>query len=260
MTDKIFSMPVRVNDFIANTVHLSNENMGIYWRLLCFSWENKAKLTSNLEEIYEICKAYDEKTKKKVDNVIVKFFNFNEISKCFEQKAQVEEWERVTGISELRSNAGKLGGRPKANGNQKESKEKALILKPKLKLNKKEYTEEFENIWKDLTVRPGSKLKAFTGFQKLTEEDKKKVVSKYNFKISTINDPKYYPHVSSWINGDGINEEIQIGEQQIRKLHNLGSDHKYNGFIDGKHQFLYDMGFAKDLIYYDNKGEKIEKT
>ena len=67
MTDKIFSMPVRVNDFIANTVHLSNENMGIYWRLLCFSWENKAKLTSNLEEIYEICKAYDEKTKKKVD-------------------------------------------------------------------------------------------------------------------------------------------------------------------------------------------------
>ena len=98
------------------------------------------------------------------------------------------------------------------------------------------------------------------GFQKLTKEDKKKVVSKYNFKISTINDPKYYPHVSSWINGDGINEEIQIGEQQIRKLHNLGSDHKYNGYINGKHQFLYDMGFAKDLIYYDNKGEKIEKT
>ena len=33
--------------------------------------------------------------------------------------------------------------------------------------------------------------------------------------------------------------------------------HKYNGFIDGKHQFLYDMGFTKEIVCYDSKGKKI---
>ena len=260
MTEKIFSMPVRVNDFIANTVHLKNEDLGIYWRLLCFAWENKAQLTSNMEEIYEICKAHDERTKKKVDNILIRFFTFNEVSKCFEQKAQVEEWARVNYLHVVKSENGKLGGRPKANGNLTESKSKALKLIPKPIPNKTKYTEEFEKVWKELTVRVGSKKKSFTSFNQLNEDDKKKVVVNYNFLLSTINDPKYYPHFSSWLNGDRIDEDIQLGEQQIRSLNDLGTDHKYNGFIDGKHQFTYDMGFAKDLVYYNKRGEKIEKT
>ena len=161
MTEKIFSMPVRVNDFIANTVHLKNEDLGIYWRLLCFAWENKAQLTSNMEEIYEICKAHDERTKKKVDNILIRFFTFNEVSKCFEQKAQVEEWARVNYLHVVKSENGKLGGRPKANGNLTKSKSKALKLIPKLIPNKTKYTEEFEKVWKELTVRVGSKKKIF---------------------------------------------------------------------------------------------------
>jgi uncharacterized protein YdaU (DUF1376 family) len=257
MTDKIFSMPVRVNDFIANTVHLKNEDLGIYWRLLCFAWENKAQLTGNMEEIYEICKAYNSETREKVDKILIRFFSFNEVSKCFEQKAQVEEWLRVNKNHVVKSENGKLGGRPKANGKLTETESKALILKPIPILNKNKYTEEFEKVWKDLTVRPGSKSKAFTSFNKLSEEDKTKVVENYNFLISTVNDPKFYPHVSSWLNGDRIDEDIQLGEQQIRSLNDLGKDHKYNGFIDGKHQFVYDMGFAKDLVCYDKKGKKI---
>lgn len=255
MTEKIFSMPVRVNDFIANTVHLKNEDLGIYWRLLCFSWENKAQLTSNMEEVYEICKAFNMETKEKVDKILVKFFTFNEVSKCFEQKAQVEEWVRVNKNHVVRSENGKLGGRPKANGKLNESKDKALILTPIL--NKNKYNDEFEEVWKKLTVRVGSKKKAYASFNKLSEEDKLRVVENYNFLISTVNDPKFYPHFSSWLNGDRIDEDIQLGEKQIRSLNDLGKDHKYNGFIDGKHQFVYDMGFAKDLVYYDKKGKKI---
>jgi uncharacterized protein YdaU (DUF1376 family) len=260
MTEKIFSMPVRVNDLVASTVNLSNEKFGMYFRLLCFAWEDKSQLTTNLDEIYEICKAYDKETKKKVDDLIIKFFEFNEISKCFEQKGQKKEWERVNKVSNVNSENGKLGGRPKANENQIKTETKALIPIPKPIPNKTKYTEEFEKVWKELTVRVGSKKKSFTSFNQLNEDDKKKVVVNYNFLLSTINDPKYYPHFSSWLNGDRIDEDIQLGEQQIRSLNDLGKDHKYNGFIDGKHQFTYDMGFAKDLVYYNKKGEKIEKT
>ena len=261
MTDKIFSMPVRVNDFMASTVNLSNEKLGMYFRLICFAWEDKAQLTQNLDEIYEICKAQDRETQRKVDSLIIKYFEFNEISKCFEQNGQKKEWHRVNKNHVVKYENGKLGGRPKANGKLNETESKALILKPipiiKPIINKNKYTEEFEKVWKDLTVRPGSKSKAFTAFNKLSEEDKTKVVENYNFFITTVNDPKFYPHVSSWLNGDRIDEDIQLGEQQIRSLNDLGKDHKYNGFIDGKHHFVYDMGFAKDLVCYDKKGKKI---
>jgi len=178
MTDKIFSMPVRVNDFIANTVHLKNEDLGIYWRLLCFSWENKAQLTSNMEEVYEICKAFNSETKEKVDKILVKFFSFNEVSKCFEQKAQVEEWARVNYLHVVKSENGKLGGRPKANGKLNESKDKALIPIPIPKLNNKiKYTSEFDKFWEN----DGRSIKSdtFKEFNKLTVEDKKEIKDKW---------------------------------------------------------------------------------
>ena len=69
---KIFSKPVRVNDFIANTVNLSNENIGIYIRLLFYAWENKAMLWNIEEDIFEITKAYDKTTQEKVYKIFKK--------------------------------------------------------------------------------------------------------------------------------------------------------------------------------------------
>ena len=124
--------------------------------------------------------------------------------------------------------------------------------------NKNIYNVDFEYIWENISVKKGSKKKAFIKFRqlngKVTKED---IVTKYNYLLSTINDPTYYPHLVSWLNGERWNEEIQLGEQAIRKLNGLGVDHKYHGFIDGKHQFLYDMGFAKEIVCYNSKGEKI---
>jgi len=218
MTDKIFSMPVRVNDFIANTVHLKNEDLGIYWRLLCFAWENKAQLTSNVEEIYEICKAHDERTKKKVDSILVRFFTYNEISKCFEQKAQVEEWCRVNNLHVVRSENGKLGGRPKANGNLNESQDKALILTPIPRLNKNKYIDEFNNFWKNCVYKV-SKGQAEKNWFKLPEEIKKnpnELVKKYNTYVSDCKiKGSFIKHPSTWLSAasyldEGLQENIPI--------------------------------------------------
>jgi uncharacterized protein YdaU (DUF1376 family) len=178
MTEKIFSMPVRVNDFMASTVNLTNEKLGMYFRLICFAWEDKAQLTQNLDEIYEICKAYDEETKKKVDSLIIKYFEFNQISKCFEQNGQKKEWHRVNKNHVVKSENGKLGGRPKANGKLNESKDKALIPIPIPKLNNKiKYTPEFDKFWEN----DGRSIKSDTykEFNKLTVEDKKEIKDKW---------------------------------------------------------------------------------
>ena len=55
-----------------------------------------------------------------------------------------------------------------------------------------------------------------------------------------------------------MDEDIHLGEQAIRKINSLGSDHKYLGFNNNKHQFVYDMGFSKMNVNYDKKGTKIE--
>ena len=126
--------------------------------------------------------------------------------------------------------------------------------------NKEIYNVDFEWVWKNITVKKGSKKKAFIKFRQLNGQiSKEDIVSKYNFLLSTINDPTYYPHLVTWLNGERWNDEIQLGEQAVRKLNRLGSSHKYIGFIDNKHRFIYDMGFTKVTEHYNSKGEKINE-
>ena len=226
MTDKIFSMPVRVNDFIANTVHLKNEDLGIYWRLLCFSWENKAQLTSNMEEVYEICKAFNSETREKVDKILVRFFSFNEVSKCFEQKAQVEEWLRVNKNHVVKSENGKLGGRPKANGKLTETESKALILKPIPILNKNKYIDEFNTFWGECVYKV-SKGQAEKNWSKLPGEIKKnpnELVKKYNSYVSDCKiKGSFIKHPSSWLSAasyldEGLQENIVFNNEPNENL------------------------------------------
>lgn len=226
MTDKIFSMPVRVNDFIANTVHLKNEDLGIYWRLLCFSWENKAQLTSNMEEVYEICKAFNSETREKVDKILVRFFSFNEVSKCFEQKAQVEEWARVNYLHVVKSENGKLGGRPKANGKLTETESKALIIKPIPILNKNKYIDEFNTFWGECVYKV-SKGQAEKNWLKLPEEIKKnpnELVKKYNSYVSDCKiKGSFIKHPSSWLSAasyldEGLQENIVFNNEPNENL------------------------------------------
>lgn len=226
MTDKIFSMPVRVNDFIANTVHLKNEDLGIYWRLLCFSWENKAQLTSNMEEVYEICKAFNSETREKVDKILVRFFSFNEVSKCFEQKAQVEEWARVNYLHVVKSENGKLGGRPKANGKLTETESKALIIKPINILNKNKYIDEFNTFWGECVYKV-SKGQAEKNWLKLPEEIKKnpnELVKKYNSYVSDCKiKGSFIKHPSSWLSAasyldEGLQENIVFNNEPNENL------------------------------------------
>ena len=39
---KLPSLPLFTDKFIAETVHLTNEALGMYIRLLCFAWTKKA--------------------------------------------------------------------------------------------------------------------------------------------------------------------------------------------------------------------------
>ena len=267
MSDKIFSKPVRVNDFIANTVNLSNENVGIYWRLLCFSWESKAMLCNNEEDIYEITKAYNEEVKKKVDKIINKYFvpyekfkifinnvlndptkykfsenhciyikeNYlNVDSNCYFQKAQWLEWVRVNGNFIGQSNAGKVGGQSKPNQNSNETE--ALILTTytntttNKNINKKiKYSVSFDKFWEgiDSIKNRSTKSDSFKQWSKLSEEDKKDLKEKWNHYKKEKGD--YYKACERFL-AKRIFDEISL-EEKVVQFDPLFDVKKYVSFV-----------------------------
>ena len=245
---KIFSKPVRVNDFIANTVNLSNENIGIYVRLLFYAWENKAMLCNIEEDIFEITKAYDEKTQEKVFKILDRYFtpynkfkifikvvlndtkNFsintrNYIEEnyldlkgnCYFQKAQWLEWVRVNGNFISQSNAGKIGGqsKPNQNLNESESPIPIPIIKP---IKKNIYIDEFNTFWGECVYKV-SKGQAEKNWVKLPEEIKKnpkELVRKYNSYVSDCKiKGSFIKHPSTWFSAEsyldeGLKENIPL--------------------------------------------------
>ena len=231
-------MPVRVNDFIANTVNLKNEELGIYWRLLCFAWESKALLCNDKEEIYEISKAHDERSKKVVDKILEKFFILDK-DNCYYQKAQQEEWKRVNELYEIRSEAGKRGGQ--ANNKQNESKSEAPIpipipiLKPNNYTNKKiKYSVSFEKFWEgiDSIKNRSTKSDSFKQWSKLSEEDRKDIKEKWDHYKKDKGD--YYKACERFL-AKRIFDEISL-EAVVVNFDPLFEVKKYVSFVErGQH-------------------------
>jgi len=108
-TNKFHALQLFTDTFSAETVHLTNEAVGIYIRLLCFAWTKNAKMFTN-NSAYRICQCTDDKCKRKVDEVLVEFFIKNGISgdtTYWLHKRLVQEHKYLTDKYKARSEAGK---------------------------------------------------------------------------------------------------------------------------------------------------------
>lgn len=108
---KIFKMGVHVDKFIADTVHLSDDEIGKYFRFLCYAWKLRAKLPNDLKRINQIAKNPNiKKTQYLLDTY------FNKTEEGYTNSAQCEEWKYVENVSEKNSK----------NANLRWDKEKAM--------------------------------------------------------------------------------------------------------------------------------------
>ena len=72
-TNKFHALQLFTDTFAAETVHLTNEAIGIYIRLLCFAWTKNAKPFTS-ESAYRICQCVEEKCKFEVDKILHEVF------------------------------------------------------------------------------------------------------------------------------------------------------------------------------------------
>jgi uncharacterized protein YdaU (DUF1376 family) len=260
-TNKFHALQLFTDTFTAETVHLSNSKVGIYIRLLCFAWTKNTKPFTT-ESAYRICYCKDDDCKIDVDEILKEFFLLD-----FDQENNKEQWthkrlvqehEYLTAKYQRKSYAGKKGADAKWSAN---GKTMTPIPIPKPIPNNK-YSSIFEELWKGLIIKRGSKWKAYQTFIKVCEDMPKKetIINIYNKQMQGIED-KFVPHFSTWLSQkrwemeeiDQIKQESPVNLRQ--KMEKLGfnfrhSEDRFDYFKKDGKEYKIDR-YDKDHIIHN---------
>jgi uncharacterized protein YdaU (DUF1376 family) len=233
-TNKFHALQLFTDTFTAETVHLTNEAVGIYIRLLSFAWTKNAKPFTT-ESAYRICQCLNDQCCIDVYEVLQEFFTLktenkdNRNKNTWTHKRLIHEHEYLTDKYKRRSEAGQKGGLARVSNAS--SKNQAPIPIPKPIPNNNIYDPAFEKLWNQLYKRKGSKYKAHQIFQKVWEYfgmDLEDIARIYNNQIKGVEDNKFIPHFATWLSQRRweIEDDNNQMPDLIDRLVNLGYVHK----------------------------------
>ena len=196
---KLPSLPLFTDTFAAETVHLTNTQVGIYIRLLCFAWTKNTKPFTT-QSAYRICQCIDDDCKITVDEMLEEFFIFNRNKKNWTHKRLTEENDYLTEYYQKKSNAGRKGAIVKKNFANGKTEAHIPIPIPIPKSNNIDYDSSFSTLWKSLNIKRGSKHKSHQLWLKLKDnmpniEETAKI---YNQQQSEV-EAKFVPHFATWL-------------------------------------------------------------
>jgi len=224
---KLPSLPLFTDTFAAETVHLSNEEIGIYIRLLCFAWTKNAKPFS-IRSAYRIGQCINDDCKKIVDKVLNEFFIMQGTDKyadCWTHKRLSLEYDYLINYYNQKSINGKKGGLKR---NLASSEIKAHIPIHIHKSNNKDYDNDFTNLWSSLNIKRGSKYKSFQLWSKLRDEmpSIEETIKIYNSQQIGVEE-KFVPHFATWLSQKRWEiEHVKEIPDLIDRLKKLGYIHK----------------------------------
>ena len=197
---KLPSIPLFTDTFTAETVHLSNEQVGIYIRLLCFAWTKNAK-PFKTKSAYRICQCKSDECENIVLEILEEFFH-----KDCDMSTQEAVWThgRITKEYEYlqkyylnKSESGKRGALKRWNGANGESMAPIPSPIPIPKNN----NNNFDIFWDNLSNKKGSKKMAKVKYEKeCKDQDPEQLAKIFNDYSGKIKDKTFIPHVATWIN------------------------------------------------------------
>ncbi len=255
-TNKFHALQLFTDTFTAETVHLTNEAIGIYIRLLSFAWTKNTKPFKE-KDAMRICQCRTSECELRVMEVLTEFFLISKKGDdfTFTHKRLVQEHAYLTDKYHRRSEAGKKGGLAKRENAT--SKNVAPIPSPIPSPSPKDniYDPAFESLWNALSKKKGSKYKAHQIFQKVWEYfgmDLEDVAIIYNNQIKNIEDTKFIPHFATWLSQRRweIEDDNNQMPDLIDRLVNLGYIH--NG-KDGNFELFEKNGKSYKIDIFDEK-------
>jgi len=203
--EKLKAWYLFTDDFIAGTQHLTNLEVGIYIRLLCWNWNKKCVgIPSDNITYYRIASCHTHNEKEACDNVLREFFILMETNK-YQNAKQLEEYVYITRRMEASRENGRLGGRPKKPSQNPPTTTTTNTTK-QTKIN---YSPHFLKFWEKV-VNKVSKGIAEKNYLKLDKEWLEKPVelaTMYNNYYNSIEDKQFAKQPAFWLSARKYEDE-----------------------------------------------------
>ena len=232
--NKFHALQLFTDTFAAETVHLTNQAIGIYIRLICFCWTKNAKPFTT-ESAYRICQCKTDDCHIQVYEVLKEFFILKSENKenrnknTWTQKRLTSEHEYLTAKYKKKSDAGKKGMETRYASVNNKTITPIPIPKP---IPNKTIEKDFELFWSLLDIKKGSKHLALKRYVIHCHSlDPSDIAQKFNRYTSTVKDKEFLAHVATWLNQkrfeDEENNKPDINNI-ITRLCKLGYNHVGN--------------------------------
>ena len=246
VVDKFHALQLFTDTFAAETVHLTNEAIGIYIRLLCFNWTKNTKPFKQ-KEAYRICQCRSKECEAIVDLVLNEFFIVGKKGEdfIFTHKRLVKEYEYLTAKYKKKSEAGKLGMEIRYGS----VSNKSLTPIPRPRPNNI-YIDDFNKFWDLLRIKKGSKKLAQQKFLKECQgQSPEEIAEAFNRYSAEVKDKQFVAHVSTWLSQRRFEDEVNNKPKEI-----IIPPETYNGIVLKRHG-----EFGNMLEFIDDKGNRYQK-
>ena len=246
VVEKFHALQLFTDTFAAETVHLTNEAIGIYIRLLCFNWTKNTKPFST-ESAYRICQCRLDECRDMVDLVLNEFFILEKNKNTWTHKRLIKEYTYLTEKYKSRSEAGRKGGLAKSENASSKTIAPIPIPRP---IPNKQLLVAFDTFWEALLFKKGSKKLACQRYLKeCGDMNPEEVAASYNKYSAGIQDKQFCAQVSTWLNQRRFEDELNNKPKEIKI-----PPETYNGIILKRHGEFGDM-----LEFIDDKGNRYQK-
>ena len=201
--EKLKAWYLFTEDFIAGTQHLTNEQVGIYIRLLCWNWNKRCIGIPRDEMTYHrIASCITDNEKKSCTKILNEFFHL--VDEVFQNERQLQEYLFITRRIEASKQNGRLGGRPKKPRLEPSQKPPTLTTTPTIKPNNSIIGQNmmlFHDFWSKIKykVGKGKAEKKYFALDKEWKNKPKELCELYNKYYDSVKDKEYAKHPAFWL-------------------------------------------------------------
>ena len=255
--EKLKAWYLFTEDFIAGTQHLTNQEIGIYIRLLCWNWNKRCPgLPKDMNTILRIANCITDSEKFSCEKIVNEFFVL--INDHYQNERQLQEFLYITKRIEASKENGKLGGRPK----KPSTNPPTSTTTPTNKTTSK-YNPLFNLFWDKINnkVSKGTAEKNFLRIEQEWQDKAEDLAKLYNSYYDSVKDKEYAKQPAFWLSAkkylDKLPEKnynfgiINRDEERVKMFVDAIKDNKVTQFIKDyalKNKDVIDLGIRKGLI------------
>ena len=257
--EKLKAWYLFTEDFIAGTQHMTNQEIGIYIRLLCWNWNKRCKgIPDDKSLIFRIAVAFEDQEQKTCVKVLAENFTLVE-SKHWQNERQLQEYLYIRKRIDASKLNGKLGGRPK-----KPSDNPPTPTSTSTNTSTNKYSPIFNKFW-DRVTNKVSKGTAERNFKKIEQEwrdQPEKLADMYNSYYDSVKDKEFAKQPAFWLSAKKYldvvpkkNYDFGISktsdEDRIKMFTDAIKNKKVTRFIKdyaARNKDVIDMGIKKGFL------------